>query len=291
MEKVTFALGFVQALFNDESSSDVTLVVDGTSFYCHMAVLKVACQYHRFSAWPDKNGRRRGSVVKIDLPEIELPKPFRSCREPTSKAAWFELYLMAVYDRPCISRQSIEEVCALNQIADYMISPDITAACDDILSTLSVSKDKALPVRLFSQKYSLPKALLASKQFVGRHLYELRHDPLLYDIDLTTFKDIALMCHNQPAWQFFIIMCYAAGIIPENDKIKHAAKRIEDPEMVQLCKEILPEISSRWAQETVNMIYETFRRLGGFSFGPPNADSTLLLKLFADCFLRLAQSK
>jgi hypothetical protein len=51
-----YTTGFVQALFNDESSPDATLIVDNAPFYCHKAVLQRACQYHLFISCPDEEG-------------------------------------------------------------------------------------------------------------------------------------------------------------------------------------------------------------------------------------------
>ena len=60
------------------------------------------------------------------------------------------------------SMQNIEEVFAISQIADYMISSDISAHCDALLSDLSVSTDDVLPVLLFSEKYLLPTKTIYS---------------------------------------------------------------------------------------------------------------------------------
>src|SRR4051812_32260917 len=42
----------VQALFNNKKYSDLRMVVNGNTFYCHRVVLEKQCEYLRFGKWP-----------------------------------------------------------------------------------------------------------------------------------------------------------------------------------------------------------------------------------------------
>jgi hypothetical protein len=290
------SIGIVQALFNDESSSDVRLLVDETSFYCHKAVLQHACQYHQFLQWPNRGDRVASRPeLKIDLPDIEIPDPFRGKSEAKSKATWFEIFLKVMYDAHALEKERVDEVFALSQIADYLISPAVTELCDNVLSSISFSTENVLPTLLFCQRYSLPRSLQKSKNFAGDALGHFRNDPLLYEINIANFKDIALQYDGDRYWQFYIILCYAARAFPRNNVIP-VGGRIRDPEMMRLCKEILPVVSTTWSPAQLNNIYETFCKLrsggtGPFICGDSDADKVFLFKLMADCYRRLSKTK
>src|SRR5690242_20136755 len=112
-------------------------------------MLQLTSQYHRFINWPDNdissNDLKSRSIIKIDLPDIEQPYTNRS-KEGWSKAFWFELYLKVMYGQHELTEDHSEELFAVSQISDIMICPDISNACDTVLSNISYSTNKILPV-------------------------------------------------------------------------------------------------------------------------------------------------
>ena len=263
----------VQALFNHRSCSDLTLVVNGVPFYCHRVVMQSECEYLRLDNWPGKRGDGDdASTVQIGLPDIQAPAPFRTELDH-SNTFWFEIYLKVVYDLHRLSAKNLEEVFAVYQIADFMISPEIKATCDTVLSSVSYDQNSVLPCLLFSQKFSLPETLARAKKVAAGNLRWLWATLLLYDIDLLHFTDIMMAVEYSTDEQFLIILCYPARLVPKEGMFP-IDYDISDPDMIKLCKDILPRICSKWDRRRARWTYETFRALTvNFAIRKPTATS------------------
>ena len=108
----------IRALFDQESTSDLILTVDGRRFYCHRVVLAPSCDFLlRCLKWPRSDTNTKPCFA-VTLPDIEVPKPFKN-ENRASKEIWFEMCLNIIDGLYQLNKHNLHEVFVLAQIANY----------------------------------------------------------------------------------------------------------------------------------------------------------------------------
>ncbi|KMS93550.1 hypothetical protein BVRB_030350 [Beta vulgaris subsp. vulgaris] len=115
-------------VLNQRSTSDLELVVDGKSFWCHKRIMTKRSDYinQALKTFADDDH----VVVEIDIPQSLLPG-YDS--RPATKQRWFEIYLKNVY-RVCCPIKNPIDCLALAGIASLMGSRFLVDFCDQLLS-------------------------------------------------------------------------------------------------------------------------------------------------------------
>lgn len=283
----------IEALFNVEECSDLTLIVNGgTNFYVHKAVVVPKSDYlQKFVVWPPTGapskkmapdtgikikpdadpregcGNKKTTVIRIDIPEIKpvVGEGPQRCSDPVP---YFEIYLKVLYCRYCLKKENLQETLAVFQVADFMISsPSVMEIFDNLLCSISFGQEDLIPVAVFCQRYSSLKncldnlkSLIAKvpgrKLICDQHFHELNPDVL---------SDIVHECPCDD-WWFWLVACYAGRTFAEDDdQVSIPDINIKQKDMMSLFQDLVETMSSRWDQETLMVICQDFWRSVLFS--------------------------
>ncbi|KMS94066.1 hypothetical protein BVRB_025140, partial [Beta vulgaris subsp. vulgaris] len=263
---------------NQESTSDLTLVVNGSHYHGHKAIVahcsEMVAGMLRSNLIEQMESK---AVLRINPPLVSLPS-FTECdrleRELNGESL-FELYLLIIYGLKNPATLTVKELCSVAVLANFMLSSKIAFVCEKlIVQKLWLSQDSWQDAFRFANRHGfalLSKCILDYAAMLV-HRSECIEDLLC--LDLPDILQILRVMRLSAKEQFRLLICYLA---------------------YQSCKSIsvLEQFDSCWnssSVENLSIYIEGDERVDFFKqatklLAPTWNDRELLckIKLLADC--------
>eukprot|EP00474_Spongospora_subterranea_P004383 CRZ04841.1 hypothetical protein [Spongospora subterranea] len=227
----------LEALFYNESSSDLVVRLSESKFYVHKAVMMPTCaMIEQCVKWPqDDTDNGSGSRAQCDivLPDLTVPVNLWTVPLPPFEAnrlfRLFDLFLRTVYGLVHPSEyRSAQDVFSVLIIANYMMSDKVKGRCElDLVKRIEMHLSNVPDLIVLCRKYNLSDLREQILQYVGENpnLFDV-YKHILVKMEIEEFLDLLALTKFDPLTRHEVLLKYCSQVspdihnIPENGDIK-----------------------------------------------------------------------